>query len=88
MERRWQRHQRPEVTRRTLTLSPLLGLVSPRTTTRRSWSPQHQSSLEAAAPRQVQSARNSLSVSLQQHNSVEVIFCCLPIIIDIMTVIA
>lgn len=64
-----------------LTLSPLLGLSasslmgSPRVTTRRSWSPQHQSSLEVPTPRQTQSARNSLAATgctVRQQNSIEV----------------
>lgn len=64
-----------------LTLSPLLGLNAsslmggPRVTTRRSWSPQHQSSLEVPTPRQTQSARNSLAATgctVRQQNSIEV----------------
>lgn len=66
-----------------LTLSPLLGLSGglmggPRVTARRSWSPQHQSSLEVPTPRQIQSARNSLAATgttVRQQNSIEV--CCL-----------
>ncbi|KAK4015331.1 hypothetical protein OUZ56_030313 [Daphnia magna] len=63
-----------------LTLSPLLGLNAsslmggPRVTTRRSWSPQHQSSLEVPTPRQTQSARNSLAATgctVRQQNSIE-----------------
>ncbi|XP_059351050.1 uncharacterized protein LOC130695239 isoform X2 [Daphnia carinata] len=63
-----------------LTLSPLLGLNAnslmggPRVTTRRSWSPQHQSSLEVPTPRQTQSARNSLAATgctVRKQNSVE-----------------
>ena len=51
-----------------LTLSPLLGIGGslmggPRVTARRSWSPQHQSSLEVPTPRQIQSARNSLAAT-------------------------
>ena len=75
MDRRPQRPQRSDSvspSRRTLTLSPLLGL-SGRVTTRRSWSPQHQSSLEVPTPRQVQSARNSLTAPIQPQGSVEVI---------------
>ncbi len=61
-----------------LTLSPLLGstlMGGPRVTARRSWSPQHQSSLEVPTPRQIQSARNSLAAtgcSVNQQNSIEV----------------
>ena len=61
-----------------LTLSPLLGstlMGGPRVTARRSWSPQHQSSLEVPTPRQIQSARNSLAAtgcSVRQQNSIEV----------------
>ena len=61
-----------------LTLSPLLGntlMGGPRVTARRSWSPQHQSSLEVPTPRQTQSARNSLAAtgcSVRQQNSIEV----------------
>ncbi|XP_046644765.1 uncharacterized protein LOC124331523 isoform X1 [Daphnia pulicaria] len=60
-----------------LTLSPLLGstlMGGPRVTARRSWSPQHQSSLEVPTPRQIQSARNSLAAtgcSVNQQNSIE-----------------
>jgi hypothetical protein len=75
MDRRPQRPQRSDSvspSRRTLTLSPLLGL-SGRVTSRRSWSPQHQSSLEVPTPRQVQSARNSLTAPIQPQGSVEVI---------------
>lgn len=62
------------------TLSPLLGLSGAlggaRMTARRSWSPQHQSSLEVPAPRQIQSARNSLAAAsvtgVRQQNSIEV----------------
>lgn len=63
-----------------LTLSPLLGLSAAlggaRMTARRSWSPQHQSSLEVPTPRQIQSARNSLAAAsvsgVRQQNSIEV----------------
>ena len=51
--------------RTTLSLSPLLGGAAGRiVTARRSWSPQHQSSLEVPTPRQIQSARNSLAATL------------------------
>lgn len=62
-----------------LTLSPLLGsaLGDARMSARRSWSPQHQSSLEVPTPRQIQSARNSLAAvtgtGVRQQNSIEVL---------------
>ena len=67
-----------------LTLSPLLGIGGglmggPRVTARRSWSPQHQSSLEVPTPRQIQSARNSLAATgtVRQQNSIEVLLLLL-----------
>lgn len=53
------------------TLSPLLA-PSRLVTARRSWSPQHQSSLEVPTPRQIQSARNSLAAMATQQSSIEV----------------
>lgn len=51
----------------------------PRVTARRSWSPQHQSSLEVPTPRQIQSARNSLAATgtVRQQNSIEVLLLLL-----------
>ena len=54
------------------TLSPLLAAPSRLITARRSWSPQHQSSLEVPTPRMIQSARNSLAATAGQQSSVEV----------------